>query len=115
MSFLSYSVPQRPLPYRYGTQSISERTGELSLSGTLLVEDANHLDRTLRDACARAEDRAYASLVEEVVVLSRNHTTSGNENVGAAKFLQFSDNLRDKGLVACCKRKIGRASCRERV
>ena len=76
----------------------------MSFGSALLVEDAYHLDGTLGNTCAGAEDGAYASFVEEVVVLSRDNTAGGNEDVGAAEFLEFGDYLRDEGLVSGCER-----------
>ena len=68
------------------------------------VEYLKHLDGRQRDTCAGAEDGGYAGLVEEVVVLSGNHTACSNEDILAAKFLELLDNLRNQGLVSCGER-----------
>ena len=51
-----------------------------------------------------AEDGCYTCLVEEIIVLSRDNTTSDNHNVGTTEFLQFLNHLRHKGLVSCSQR-----------
>ena len=66
-------------------------------------QDLHHLDSSLGNRCTRTEDGCYACLVEEVVVLGRNHTTGDDHNVLATQFLQFLDQLRDERLVASCQ------------
>ena len=52
---------------------------------------------------ALAEDGSDASLVEEVVILGRNHTAGNYHNVLTPKLFQFFNQLRDEGLMASCQ------------
>ena len=56
------------------------------------------------DWCARTKDRCYSSFVQEVIILCGDDTTGGDHDVGSAEFLEFLDDLRDKGLVTGCQR-----------
>ena len=67
----------------------------------LFVENFEHLDCRQRNAGAGAEDCSDTCLVEEIVVLSGNNAAGRYEDILAAEFLEFFDNLRDKCLVAC--------------
>jgi len=52
----------------------------------------------------RAEDGGNAGFVEEVIVLRGDDTTGGDHDIRTAEFLELLDDLRDEGLVTCCKR-----------
>ena len=66
-----------------------------------IKQDLHHLNGSLRYGSARTEDSSDASLVEEVLVLGRNYTTSNNHNILTSKLFQLFDQLRDEGLVTC--------------
>ena len=63
----------------------------------------NHFCR-IRHRCTRAEDGGNAGFVEEVIVLRGDDTTGGDHDIRTAEFLELLDDLRDEGLVTCCKR-----------
>ena len=66
----------------------------------------HHLDGTLHDVSARTEDGGYACLVEVVVVLHGDHTTSGNDDVLTAKLLELLNHSGNKGLVTSGERRL---------
>ena len=69
-----------------------------NLTSSLLHEQLhNHLG-TISDGGSGAEDGGDAGFVQEVIVLCGDDTTCGDHDVGSAEFLEFLDDLRDKGL-----------------
>ena len=68
---------------------------EFLLSGAIIIistwlltkQKLHHLDSRIRDGGTRTEDASYASLLEEVVVLSGNHATGGDHDVLAAQLV----------------------------
>ena len=64
-----------------------------------LEQEVHHLNSSLGNGSTRTEDGSYASLVEEVVVLSGNHTTGNDHDIIAAQLVEFLDELRDERLV----------------
>ena len=71
--------------------------------GLVLEEKLHDLACSLADAGARAEDGSHTGLIEEVIVLGGDDTTGDNHDIFTAEFLEFFDNLRNKGLVTGCK------------
>ena len=69
--------------------------GELFFAG----EDFKHTDGRGGDAGTGAEDGGYASLIEEVVILGRNHTAGGHHDIVASQLLEFFDYLGNQRLV----------------
>ncbi len=70
----------------------------------LFVENFKHLDSGQRNSCAGTEDSCYASLVEEIVVLSGDNAARSDKDIFATKFLEFLNNLRDESLMTCGER-----------
>ena len=70
----------------------------------LVEEDVHHLDGTLHDVGAGAEDGGYTCLVEVVVVLHGDHTASGDDDVLTASLLELLDHGGHEGLVTSGKR-----------
>ena len=57
--------------------------------------------------CNRSTRTKYCSdtgFVQEVVVLRGDDTAGGDHDIRTAEFLELLDDLRDEGLMACCKR-----------
>ena len=69
------------------------------------VEYLDHLDGGYGDACSGAEDSSYTCLIQEVVVLGRDYTSGGYDDVLAAELLELFDYLRNQSLVAGCQRR----------
>ena len=70
----------------------------------LVEENLHHLDSTLHHRCAWAKDGSHTSLVQEVIVLHGDHTTSGDNDVLTTELLELLNNCGDEGLVTCRKR-----------
>ncbi len=53
---------------------------------------------------AGTKDGGNTGFVQEVIVLRGDDTTSGDHDIRTAEFLELLDDLRNEGLVTCCKR-----------
>ena len=69
--------------------------------GLLCQKDLQDLARSLRYGSTRTEDSSHTCLIQEVLVLCRNYTTSDNNDILATQLLKLLDNLRNQSLVAC--------------
>ena len=98
----SVVLPARPLAEGQDVNSYFSCYAGRNL--LLTHEQLHHLAGRVGHGCARAEDGGHACLIEEVIVLSRDHTTSNHHDVLTSQFLQFLYQLRNEGLVTCCQR-----------
>ena len=70
----------------------------------LLHKELHHHLSAVRYWCAGTKYCCHAGFIQEVVILCGDDTTCGDHDVGSAEFLEFLDNLRDKGLMTSCQR-----------
>ena len=68
-----------------------------------IEQNLHHLDSGLRNGSTGTEDGSDASLIEEVVVLGGNDTTSNDHNVLTTKLFQLFNQLRNERLVTSGK------------
>ena len=68
-----------------------------------LHQQLHHHLSGVSDWCSGAEDGCNTGFVQEVIILCGDDTTGGDHDVGSAEFLEFLDDLRDKGFMTSCK------------
>ena len=61
---------------------------------------------TISNRSTGTKDGGDAGFIQEVIVLCGDDTTCGDHDVGSAEFLEFLDDLRDKGLMTSCSSEV---------